>query len=99
MKIFADDTKAYINVDSKEGQAKLQRTIDNFVDRTDTWLVKFNADKCKMLHLGKNNPKYEYTIIENGVKTRLTETTCEKDLGIMINPHLNFDEHITGAVK
>ena len=32
LKIFADDTKSYINVNSKEGQAKLQRTIDKFIE-------------------------------------------------------------------
>ena len=40
-----------------------------------------------------------YSIIENGIKTKLTETTCEKDLGVMIDPNLDFQEHMTGAVK
>ena len=62
-------------------------------------LVKFNSEKCKIMHLGKNNPKYEYSIIENGIKTKLTETTCEKDLEVMIDPNLDFQEHMTGAVK
>ena len=99
LKIFADDTKAYTKIETKEDQLRLQRTIDNFVKWTDTWLVKFNSEKCKIMHLGKDNPKYEYSIIENGIKTKLTETTCEKDLGVMIDPNLDFQEHMTGAVK
>ena len=45
------------------------------------------------------NPKYSYSIKENGTETNLTETTCEKDLGIMVDPLLNFNEHINTTVK
>lgn len=99
IKIFADDTKAYSPINSHEDQQKLQRTINKLVEWTDKWLLKFKRDKCKILHLGKTNPKHEYTIKENGITTKLTETKCEKDLGIMVDPLLNFNEHISSTVK
>ena len=46
------------------------------------------------MHLGKNNPRYEYTIKSGDIVCPLSVTTCEKDLGVYIDPHLNFKEHI-----
>ena len=41
-----------------------------------TWGMSFNISKCKIMHVGKNNPCYEYTMW--GVKLRVTEE--ERDL-------------------
>ena len=52
--------------------------------------MKFNTDKCKVLTVGKSEPmftneltfcKYSYTL---GDKI-LDYTSCERDLGILIN--------------
>ena len=51
------------------------------------------------MHLGKNNPRYKYTIKSGDTVCPLSITTCEKDLGVYIDPHLNFKEHITKTVK
>ena len=63
------------------------------------WLLKFNNDKCKILHLGKNNPKYKYYIKQGDQTTELLETICEKDLGIHIDPYLTFDKHRSLTIK
>lgn len=42
----------------------------------------FNSSKCKVMHIGKGNPNYDYFI--NNVK--LTEVSEEKDLGVIIGP-------------
>ena len=66
---------------------------------TDKWMIKFNGDKCKILHLGKNNPKYQYFIKEGEEVTVLKETKCEKDLGVNVDPELNVNDHIHITVK
>ena len=50
--------------------------------------------------MGKNNPNFKYTI-ENNSSTiiDLSVTLCEKDLGVHIDPLLNFDQHITSMIK
>ena len=53
VKIFADDTKAYSSVHSADMHKTLQANIDKLVQWTDEWQIRFNSDKCKVLHLGK----------------------------------------------
>ena len=99
LRIFADDTKSYDKIENTEDQVKLQNSIDNLVKWSHDWLLGFNCDKCKCLHLGKNNKKCQYTIQQNNKTTLLGETTCEKDLGINIDPDLNFEKHIEIQTK
>ena len=99
IKIFADDTKAYKAIRSLIDKNILQKSIDNMVEWSDIWQIGFNGSKCKVLHIGKNNPCYEYTIKENGVTKTLDTTESEKDLGVFIDPLLSFKDHILFIVK
>ena len=49
----------------------------------------FNTDKCKVLHLGKNNEKHEYVL--NGKPIGVVNS--ERDLGVTIDRTLKFSEH------
>ena len=64
LKIFADDTKVYIPIESDDDRLKLQKSIDELVKWSERWMIKFNSEKCKILHLGKDNPKHKYYIKE-----------------------------------
>ena len=66
---------------------------------TQKWLLKFNEQKCKMLHLGNNNTKNEYFIGTGDQRIPLEKSDLEKDLGIYIDENLNFKEHIKITVK
>ena len=66
--------------------------------------MKFNTDKCKVLTVGKSEPmftnelpfcKYSYTL---GDKI-LDYTSCERDLGILINERLDWHEHHDYVLK
>ena len=91
VRLFADDSKVYSEIRSEDDCKNLQKGIDNLVEWSNLWLMKFNSKKCKILHLGKNNPNYEYHMTEGNVVNPLGITTCEKDLGINIDPLLTFD--------
>ena len=62
IKIFADDTKAYFPILSDADRIRLQKTIDDMVHWSNIWQLHFNGSKCKVLHLGKNNPCYNHAI-------------------------------------
>ena len=53
--LFADDTKLYADCH----KAELQSDLDKLVQWTDQMQMSFNASKCKVMHLGKNNPNQE----------------------------------------
>ena len=99
IKIFADDTKAYNCIKNQDDVENLQKVIDEMFLWTQKWLLKFNKDKCKILHIGKKNPKNKYYVGSEQDKQELEDTDLEKDLGIFIDPNLDFKKHIKNIVK
>ena len=57
--------------------------------------MEFNVGKCKIMHLGKSNPKHAYTM--GGVD--LEKTSEERYLGVLVDDRLEFDSHIKGVVN
>lgn len=81
---FADDTKVGKVVEDEEDRAALQAALDKLCSWADKWGMRFNQGKCKVLHIGRNNPQFEYSM--NGA--RLDTTDEEKDIGVMITNNL-----------
>ena len=92
--LFADDTKVMRQVSSADDAVTLQRDLDSLERWSNDWLLKFNADKCHVLTLGKfENIMYthRYQICGN----ELDHVFEEKDLGVTIDFELKFEHHIT----
>ena len=99
VKIFADDTKLY-TVSKEENCEALQKDLDNLCDWSDKWKLSFNSKKCKVLHVGNNNPHYRYTMTDSdGYHSYIESVDSEKDLGVTFDTKLNFDVHITNIVN
>ncbi|KAK4830388.1 hypothetical protein QYF61_010899 [Mycteria americana] len=92
---FADDTKLSVEVDTWEGRATPQEDLD----RLDEWatknLIKFNKDKCKVLHLRKCNPGVQHRL----GSTQLGSSSVERDLGVLGDNKLNMSEQCAAAAK
>ena len=65
VKIFADDTKLYACVSKEEKCEALQKDLDNLCNWSEWWKLSFNSKKCKVLHVGNNNPHYRYTMTDS----------------------------------
>ena len=57
--------------------------------------MTFNASKCKILHFGRNNPGYKYTM--RGIE--LAEATEERDLGVWISTSMKPSKQCETAAK
>jgi hypothetical protein len=94
VKIFADDTKIFNAIEASEDSEILQEDINQLVNWSHKWQLKFNADKCKVIHYGSNNPNTPYTL--NGM--RIEDSKLEKDLGVSFDNNLKFSPHVGNIV-
>jgi hypothetical protein len=81
---FADDTKLASLVKNKEDRQRLQASLNGLVQWSERWGMSFNVKKCKVMHLGRNDPKAGYTM--SGVDLEVTRG--EKDIGVIISDKL-----------
>jgi hypothetical protein len=92
---FADDTKFGKVIVDQNCRDELQKALDTLCEWADAWQMQFNEAKCKVLHLGRANPMFTYTM--NG--TTLGTTTCEKDVGVFISDDLKPSTHSMKAAS
>ena len=84
LKKFADDTKLGHRVRNDGDRRTLQECLNKLIGWADTWCMDFNVLKCKVLHLGRQNKKFEYTM--NGLE--LESVDKERDIGVVVEKSL-----------
>ena len=92
--LFADDLKMYTRTSSN---VNIQADLYRLEQWQNTWLLKFNTidNKCKVLHIGPDNPCNEYYLDGNV----LPSVDSERDLGVTISSNLKWDVHINNCIK
>ena len=59
------------------------------------WLLKFNELKCKVMHIGRNNPRNDYKIGD----VILEKVSEERDLGVYLSDDLKPSLQCVEAAK
>ena len=92
VKIFADDTKLY----NKDSNCDIiQQDLDALFVWSTQWQLVFNVEKCKIIHVGRNNEEYQYTMHFEYIES----VEEEKDLGVIFQKDLKFSNHIASKVN
>ena len=96
--LFADDTKVFRQIKSESDRLQLQKDVDNLKRWSDIWLLRFHPDKCVSMSVGNCNRVTNPNEYKMGTHT-LSQSTCEKDIGVHIDNNLKFDVHINNIVN
>ena len=102
--LFADDTKIYSEINKAGAKGLLQKDLDCLQKWSDTWLLKFHPNKCKVVTVTnskkKQNSLRTYHLYDNeGREVELDRSEGEKDIGVLVDEHLNFSRHIQQQVN
>jgi len=82
---FADDTKLEGSVDTLEGQEALQRALHRLEHWEKINRMKFNKNKCQILHLGWSNSRSKHKLGEEWLES----SPAERDLGVLVGSSLH----------
>ena len=83
---FADDTKVMFPLDGQSSQQSngLQEIIKRLESWSQKWLMRFNTQKCTIMHFGSTNPNLKYYMNGDQIK----ESEAERDIGVIISSNM-----------
>ena len=93
-KLYADDTKILSIVNSDLYVKEIQNDLDRAFKWSKYWLLRFNINKCVVMHYGSSNANRPLFI--NGIQ--LSESESERGLGVIFNINLKWKDQVTTAI-
>ena len=93
--MYADDLTTYASIINEMDRAKFQNELNIYYNGCIKWGLSINLQKCKLIHFGYNNHKYQYSL---GIEI-LNVSHCEKVIGVLIDDKLTFKDHVYQSVK
>ncbi|CAM5079432.1 unnamed protein product [Natator depressus] len=92
---FADDTKLGGIANLEKDRDIIQEDLDDLVNWSNSKRMKFNSEKCKVMHLGINNKNFSYKLGTHQLEVKEEE----KDLGVLVDQRMTMSCQCDMAVK
>ena len=87
--MFVDDTKIFRTVNNWKQAQLLQDNLDALEEWSNLWQLRFNAEKCKLMHLGSRNKLTEYHM-HKWSYVYLDNETVKTLYNSLARPHLEY---------
>ena len=101
--LFADDTKIFREIREENDEKMLQADLDSLQSWSDTWLLNFHPNKCKVMSVANKcvdkGTKHYYLYNNDGNRIELEQSDGEKDIGVLVDENLSFNKHIQNQVN
>ena len=94
-KLFADDIKLYTEITTSDSIFNFQNHLDKISSWSILWQLTILYSKCNLLELGRHNLCQLFHIASNS----LNYNQSTRDLGVIIDTNLKFQEHINLIMK
>ncbi|CAM5111507.1 unnamed protein product [Natator depressus] len=92
---FADETKLGGIANLERDRDIIQEDLNDLVNWSNSNRMKFNGEKCKVMHLGINNKNFSYKLGTH----QLEVMEEEKDLGVLVDHRMTMSRQCDMAVK
>ena len=93
VRLFADDTIAYLTIRNNKDAAVLQEDLDKLAAWEEKWLMEFHPKKCQVLNDTRNRKSVEFEYKLHG--QILEKVTYAKYLSVTITDDLRWNQHIS----
>ena len=93
VKLFADDTAAYLAINKLADSEQLQADLDILQEWEITWDMQFNPSKCKVIHITRSRSLLPTKYTLRG--ETLEAVTSARYLGVDIASDLSWKTHIS----
>jgi len=98
-KLYADDVKLYSELRSDADSFCFQACLDRIYQWSLTWQLQISSQKCCVPDVNKpaatNDGRYACRLGTEFLT--VSENVC--DLGVVVDSHLRFSEHVTKIVR
>ena len=92
VRLFVDDCVVYREIKSTADHDCLDSDLDNLLTWSNTWQMRFNASKCKILSVTnkRSSALFSYSLGEE----HLEHVNSHRYLGVTCNSQLRWTDHI-----